>query len=93
VLNKGDWNEQKHHLVAFKAVRNPTCMPIIVASWEAEVGGSQFEASLGKVRPYLIKQPKAKGVKAWLKRQRVPKDNPQCQKKESHLHLKGQFPL
>jgi hypothetical protein len=36
-------------------------MPVIPATWETEVGGSWYQASLGKrVRPYLKNKLKAK---------------------------------
>jgi hypothetical protein len=38
-------------------------MPVVPVKWEAEAGGSQLEASLGKVsvRPYLKNKLNAKG--------------------------------
>jgi hypothetical protein len=38
-------------------------MPVIPASWEANVGGSQSEATMGKSRkPYLKNKQEAKGL-------------------------------
>jgi hypothetical protein len=44
-------------------------MPVIPATWEVEVGGSQSEASLWKnVKPYLKnKLKKKKEIGTWLK--------------------------
>jgi hypothetical protein len=40
---------------------------MVLASWEVEVGGSRFEAGLGKnKRHYLKKLSKTKGMVAWL---------------------------
>jgi hypothetical protein len=41
-------------------------MPVIPATWEVEVGGSQFKANQGKVswRPYLKNKLKAKELGA-----------------------------
>jgi hypothetical protein len=51
-------------------------MPIILASQEAEMGGSQFKASLGKwfTRPYLKKKKNHEGITGF----RVPLHSPIC---------------
>jgi hypothetical protein len=42
-------------------------MLIVPATWEAEAGGQELEASLGYIgRPYLKSKGKQKGWEVWL---------------------------